>query len=177
MKMARTRNSITGRYINTFFSKFNRLPIQRLAIMNTGMAARQVFNYWDNVRITQLRLQDGISFHLTATASEWRLPCKFTDTGGCRLILPRTERLAIVLYNNSVYFVGPIDIRRTWGDVGLSAERGRHGLQRHDHSYQRWKLMVLTVASGGVTEFVVGERAWHPGGCAPDNRLARGRFI
>ncbi len=169
---------------STFFGQFN--AIADPAIGNheyrDGGTAKGYFDYWDNV--PNYYSFDAAGWHIISINSN----C--VRIGGCHAASPQYQWLAadlaahpnvctIAFYHHPVYFVGPIDDPQNMTAMwSLMAQNGVDLVfNGHDHSYQRWKALDSTgaVASGGVTEFVVGG-----GGhgiqefVLTDNRLAKG---
>ncbi|HEY9529536.1 MAG TPA: metallophosphoesterase [Anaerolineales bacterium] len=150
---------------NTFFGQFNGIanPTVGNHEYRDGGTARGYFNYWDNV--PNYYSFDAAGWHIVALNSN----C--VRIGGCHAASPQYQWLAAdlaahpnvctaVFYHHPVYFVGPIDDPQNMGAIwSLMAANGVDMVfNGHDHSYQRWKPLdgTGTIASGGVTEFVVG---------------------
>ena len=150
---------------NTFFAQFNSIADPTVGNHEylDGGTARGYFDYWDNV--PNYYSFDAAGWHIISINSN----C--VRIGGCHAASPQYQWLAadiaahpnvctIAFYHHPVYFVGPIDDPQNMGAVwSLMAQNGVDVVfNGHDHSYQRWKPLDGTgaVASGGVTEFVVG---------------------
>ena len=150
---------------NTFFSKFNSIadPTVGNHEYRDGGTARGYFNYWNNV--PNYYSFDAAGWHIVSLNSN----C--VRIGGCHTNSPQYQWLAadlaahpnvctIAFYHHPVYFVGPIDDPQNMTAIwSLMAQNGVDMVfNGHDHSYQRWKPLDGNgnVASGGVTEFVVG---------------------
>jgi hypothetical protein len=149
---------------NSFFNRFRSItdPTVGNHEYRDAGTAKGYFNYWDN--IDNYYSFDAAGWHIIALNSN----C--VRVGGCHANSPIYHWLAadlaahpnvctIAFYHHPVYFVGPVDDPQNMNAVwALLAQNGVDIVfNGHDHNYQRWKPMdgTGTVASGGVTEFVV----------------------